>query len=250
LATPNGATSISYAAFEGCGSIISIEIPASVTSFGSFAFTDMPNLEQVTLKEGLTTLGDNGSLFLNCAKLKNVTLPSSLRTIGNDAFSYTGIESIVIPEGITELTEGIFDGCKKLNSVTLPSTLTTIGASAFLDCTALASISIPASVTTVGSSAFSGCTALVSVVFERDENNDCELTTFGNNVFQGCTALTEIVLPSSLSKLGLMCFYGWTEEQTIKMDGFGGPMFEWNINWYGTSKAVVVWNWVKPETAD
>ena len=53
------------------------------------------------------------------------------------AFSYSGVTSVVIPEGVTYIDTYVFSGCESLISVSLPSTMESIGESAFNNCTSL-----------------------------------------------------------------------------------------------------------------
>jgi hypothetical protein len=55
----------------------------------------------------------------------------------------SGITSITIPEGVTDIHEGAFSDCKNLTSVTLPRSLQRVGSSAFRDCTSLVNVTIP-----------------------------------------------------------------------------------------------------------
>ena len=57
--------------------------------------------------------------------------------IGDGAFSYSDITSLVIPEGVTYIEEYAFSGCESLAWVSLPSTMETIGTAAFNNCTSL-----------------------------------------------------------------------------------------------------------------
>lgn len=57
--------------------------------------------------------------------------------IGDFAFSYSDITSLVIPESVTYIEEYAFSGCESLISVSLPSTMESIGTAAFNNCTSL-----------------------------------------------------------------------------------------------------------------
>jgi len=61
-----------------------LEIPASVTSIGEYAFYNMSGLESVTLNEGLTSLGSNA--FYG-TKVTTATFPSTLTTVGSQVFN-------------------------------------------------------------------------------------------------------------------------------------------------------------------
>lgn len=79
-------TAIAVRAFSQCTSIISIEIPDSVTEIGSQAFYQCPNLQSAVLPAKLTDIGTY--LFYECTSLKSVTVPVSVTTIGEKAFAF------------------------------------------------------------------------------------------------------------------------------------------------------------------
>ena len=69
--------------------------------------------------------------FYNCYNIKSLTLPSTLKTIGDYAFIYSGMKEVVIPEGCETVGNYAFAYCSNLKKLTLPSTLTAIGNNAF-----------------------------------------------------------------------------------------------------------------------
>ena len=75
------------------------------------------------------------------------------------------IISVVLPNGIAELEEGLFSGCKSLKSISIPNSVTYIQSSVFQRCNALTSVVIPESVKKIGDSAFSSCAELTDVYF-------------------------------------------------------------------------------------
>ncbi len=100
--------------------------------------------------------------FWSRENLKSVTLPSSLRSLEQGAFSCTGISELRIPEGVTSLGQYVADNCPNLETVYLPSTLTYIGSWAFENNSKLTSVysNIPASkLFAVGGGTFYGANA-------------------------------------------------------------------------------------------
>ncbi len=91
---------------------------------------------------------------------KHVVVPASadgipVKKIGYRAFGGNqNLESVVLPQGLTELDEYAFQDCSALKSVKLPDTLTTIKKGAFNGCFAMESIKVPDSVTQFGTYAF------------------------------------------------------------------------------------------------
>ena len=114
-------------------------------------------------------------------------IPDGVTRIGASAFIFTAIESVEIPESVTEIDDHAFSSCKALTVLTLPSSLQRIGASAFSNCESITVLRLPSSVRKVGVSAFSGCVRLKSVEIP----SDCSV---GMWAFEDCTALREVTL--------------------------------------------------------
>ena len=129
---------------------------------------DAESLEEVTLPEGLTYLGNYA--FFGAAKLKSITLPSTLTTIGLAVFHGTGLTGITIPSNVKTIKEGVFGYCTNLTSVTIPDNVETLGQRVFEGCTQLTSINIPKSVKSMGAHMFGYCDALTCITFEPGSN--------------------------------------------------------------------------------
>ena len=64
---------------------------------------------------------------------------------------YLGIkETVVIPDGITEISDDAFNCCHNLKNITIPDSVTKIGEGAFSVCIGLTNITIPKNVTGIG----------------------------------------------------------------------------------------------------
>lgn len=86
--------------------------------------------------------------------MSSIVVPKNVTSIGNEAFSWTGLKNVVIENGVTELGYGVFSYSNSLSSLTLPSTLTKIGADVFEECGSLHSVTIPKSVANISQVAF------------------------------------------------------------------------------------------------
>ena len=107
----------------------SVTIPDSVTSIGSYAFYNCTGLARIYYTGDVA--GWCGISGLNY-------IMSSGRTL------YIGGEEVegdlVIPNGVTSISNYAFDGCTGLTSVTIPDSVTSIGNNAFRDCSSLTSV--------------------------------------------------------------------------------------------------------------
>ena len=133
----------------------------------------------------------------------NMDIPSSIdfkgqqyivKTIAEYAFSLCNLQSVRIPDTVSEIESGAFNKCSILSSVKLPLMLESIGNSCFYMC-GFNKISIPDSVKHIGSSAFSRCYNLVSFRFPSG------VTKIENNVLTGCSKLSQIVIPKNVSEI-------------------------------------------------
>ena len=131
----------------------------------------------------VTKIG-NGA-FESCQNLTTVTLPATLEKIGEDAFHYSSITSIDIPNTVRTIGMYAFAMCANLTSANLPTGLTTINSSLFLNCSKLTSINIPEKVKTIGSSAFNMC-GLTSIDLPAN------LAQIGYGAFGYCDKLTSV----------------------------------------------------------
>ena len=62
--------------------------------------------------------------------------------------------SIDIPNSVTSIGQGAFQGCNGLTSVDIPNSVTTIGGSAFAYCSKLESVNLPENLAYLGKNAF------------------------------------------------------------------------------------------------
>ena len=92
------------------------------------------------------------------ATFKTVTLPKTLREIGEYAFNEcTALKEIDLPDGLEKIGEGAFVGCSALGGITIPDSMTKIEDGVFIRCSSLKEVKIPDSVTYIHSYAFLGC---------------------------------------------------------------------------------------------
>lgn len=153
------------------------------------------------LPHNLKTI-DEGALFeLNIEK---IDIPSTVESIGNEAFMSSGLKSVTFGESEIVFGDNVFAECAALETVdlskvTFAKTETneagTVPAGMFKNCTSLSAININ-NAKAVGDNAFNGCSALSKII--RD--SDAEIS-IGNNAFKGTSSLNDTVF-NNVTSLG------------------------------------------------
>jgi len=229
---PSGVTEIADKAFRNCPNIKRVEIPDSVKRIGNRAFRGCADLEHVCIPEGVESIGEEA--FYACLNLKVVELPMSLTRIGGGVFgecrqltrifldqrnphfrvahdfliskegallwSVPHRETAHVPEGVTAIGKGVFEGCRSLKYLRLPASLQSIGESAFFWCENLTSVKLSDGLTHIGENAFSYCRNLTKVVLSDG------ISEISDSLFEGCTNLAKVHMPSSVTHIGARAF--------------------------------------------
>jgi len=113
-----GVKSIGERAFHSCTSLAYIDFPSSIASVGSGAFTSCSAMTRVRFMPGTgkVTIGD--SLFFQCWRLGDVTLPQTLTRIGDEMFhSCSSLMKLYIPATVTEIGNSAFNSCRVLRTI-------------------------------------------------------------------------------------------------------------------------------------
>ena len=243
ITIPNSVTSIGYSTFSFCFSLTSVTIPNSVTSIGDYAFDGCSGLTSITIPNSVTHIGhtafeDCSSLISLVVEQGNTTYDSRnncnaiIETATNTLIA--GCQNTIIPDNVTSIGVGAFEGCEELHSINIPNNILKIATYAFFGCSKLISITIPNSVTFIGQNAFGNCDALVSITVDStnsvyDSRDNCNaiiytaanylsagcqntiipnsVTEIGSYAFGDCNSLTSIVIPNSVRLIGGCAFY-------------------------------------------
>ena len=193
----------------------------SVTAVGASdataALTTTSQIKTLTIPASVKSIGNNA--FAGCSGLTNIYFEenSQLETIGERAFANCiALTSVEIPKSVITLGKQAFsmpsEGNASLAEVTFEegSQLKTIGDYAFSSCKQLTTIEIPENVTKITYGAFKNCTSLETVTFAGNK-----VTYFGSAIFYGCTSLKNIDIPSTLTTLGKQAFRECTSLESV-----------------------------------
>jgi len=187
----NGVKSIGTWAFSSCIDLISITIPSSMTSIGAWALIHTRSLESIIVDSGNPVYKSEGNCLIRIADstliagFKNSIIPFGVKAIEEYAFyGQIGLKSINLPSSLTSIGFNAFSGCTSLGgTVIIPSGISVINYAAFSSCTSLESVIIPEGLTVIDNSAFAHCPNITSITIPRS------VTSIGNESFWYCTNL-------------------------------------------------------------
>ncbi len=202
-------------AITGCDdSVIIADIPSEingvkVTSIGNDAFEFCQNLTSVTIPDSVTSIEDYA--FSECG-LSTIFVPESVTYIGNGVFSFcNSLESVTMPNCIEDTYAEAFSSDKKMETLILTGGSRGIKANDFINMDNFKSITLNNNCPYIEESAFSGCTGLSSITIPES------VKTVGNSAFSGCTGINSITLPSTVETIGEGVFSGCTSLTSVTM---------------------------------
>jgi hypothetical protein len=176
---PNGVWAAIHSTVEAAGRYVVLDLSVC-TAAGN------------TIEGGFFPTNNHFNIIERNEYIKGITLPSTLTSIGDEAFSGCGnLTSVTIPGSVTSIGYYAFRGSEGLTSVTIPGSVISIGISAFSSCTGLTTVTIGEGVTSIERQAFYWCTSLTSVTIPGS------VTSIGEGAFGVCPSLTAITVAES-----------------------------------------------------
>ena len=197
--------------------------------------------------ETYTVTGIQEKAFYSCPELKNVQIPSTVSTIGAQAFGESPLLSKIIvdptnqnfyadnngilfnktqtelifcpktfsgaytvPEDVQKIHAFAFNNCKQLTSVVLPNGLKRIEDGAFWGCSNMTSANIPSGLTYLGSDAFRNASSLSSSIVLPST-----LSEIGSSAFKRCTSLSNVTIKNGVEIIGGSAFVDCSNLKSI-----------------------------------
>jgi len=176
------------------------------------------DLLKVTIEEGIT--GISGAAFSSYENLKDIIIPSSVKTVHSNAFlNCSGLENVYYNGDIADwlsvdwgsvsnyqdsnpltYADNLYINGTLVEHLVIPEGTTSVSEAAFLGYSKLLSVTFPESLTAIESGAFCGCSSLEEVNFSEN------ITSIDENAFFDCTKLNNISLPESVEFIGAGAF--------------------------------------------
>lgn len=208
-----------YAGSDSSGDIFhlrninNVSLNRNIKNFGRWG-----GLQNLSIGDKVTIFPSYMGRNFNTLDLSN----TNIEYIDDYAFSYSGIETLILPPNLKRIGENAFQGSSKLKSLLLPNSLKEIGSKAFYDSN-IEEITLPNSIESVGEKCFSSCYELQKVIIPgslavvpKSAFYDCRylenveirngVRCIDDNAFDFCRSLTNIKLPNTLVKIGKESF--------------------------------------------
>lgn len=200
------------------------DVKYTVTTIGFYSFNGGGlRLKNISLPKTIKTIRD--CAFFGCSSLEYLRLPEGLSSIDMQAFMHcSGLKSIDFPQGLVGIGDCAFQYCESLESLDIPDSVTSIGFEAFRDCTSLKYVRLPAGTKEITHGLFAGCTSLQSVEFSESLQLICgwwyPYSMMSDDYpvpgpFYNCTGLRYLKLPDSLEEIDCGAFDGCKGVETI-----------------------------------
>ncbi len=221
---------------------VDVNIPGDegIEFIAPFAFEGMTAINRLTIPASIKEIGNHA--FVDCSNLKSVTFEegSKLTKIGDSAFysnEWLGKINLEDLENLKEISRYAFHSTG-ISSVTIPASVEIIGDQCFAHCQALTSFSFAegCKVTKIPASMLEYCRRIPTITIPET------ITSIGSKAFAGCIALGEIYIPSTVTEIKSKAFGALDDPMniTIKCEVSEAPA-GWDSNWNG-SECEPSWN--------
>lgn len=129
--------------------------------------------------------------------------------VWDNAFETAHERKIIIPDGVIELGDAVFEQCPILEEVVLPSTLRVLG-KAFTNCPSLKRIVIPEGMETISGTIAYYCETLEEVALPSTLRRI-------DGLLEGCPMVESVVLPEGLESIGGVLFFNCESVKSLEI---------------------------------
>ena len=221
---PPTVTRIGYCVLESCENLERVTLSPNITTIEDRLLKDCKKLQQVDLPSGITSIGNSSFSGMT---IKSLTIPEGVTSIAPYAFAYNEqLEEIVLPSSLRTIGGDAFTCCKALKTVTLPEGVTELGSNVFSYCSSLEQVSLPASLVSMEGNVFSSCPAMKSYEVSPSSTHfavyDNLLYSADMSELIACPmshAVGDFVVPKQVKKISEYAFYNNQGITSLTMTG-------------------------------
>ena len=209
--------SIGLAAFwadGGLGLLTNITLPSKLETIGPMAFAGHQQLSTVHLGEHVINIGFEAFFAAYPRNHLTVTIPSSVRMIGEQAFP-DGADLVYGNSGV-KFKPLCPEGGSSESDVVVPNGVTVIPDAAFYKCTTMTAVTLPDSLLAIGTKSFNGCTQLTTVHFGKHLESIGKSGDTSNSGAFANSAVANLTFPDSLRTIG-DCAFSRTLVETVSL---------------------------------
>lgn len=205
LKLPAGLKKIGDGAFWGNANLQSVELPESLEEIGDAAFRES-GLTSITIPGNVKHLG---SAFSYCENLETISIAPGIETIAAGTFlECPKLTEATLASTVTTIEGGAFYGCKALQTISGGALIQFIGENAFMNCENLEELNISPNLTEIQGHAFDGCKTLKRVSPSAAQKGVVlpHVKNIGERAFNVCKAIPSFSLGDSLETIGDYAF--------------------------------------------
>ena len=226
LSIPNSVTTIGERAFFDCKNMESLTLGSALRSCGTEAFDGCYNLYSLHIpsvqswcrisfaSKSANPLYYTEQFIINGEKIDALYIPEGTEEISDYAFAYCSrLKSVSIPRSLLSIGKDAFEGCDNIKTVDIKSVKLwcgilfeneqsnplAIAGELYLNGEKLSKVELK-SVAEVHNYAFINCTSITSLVADN------ALTAIGTDSFRNCSSLSTVELGSGISQIGKQAF--------------------------------------------
>ena len=231
---------------------IDLVIPEGTTEIKEGEYEGRTDIKSVIIPSSVVSIGKDA--FFGCENLTDITISEGVTSIGGAAFEgCISLTSITIPSSVISIGEWAFDYCINLTAITLSNGLKDIGYGAFFDCKSLTSITIPSTVISIGYDlTFDYCTSLINI--EVSEENDNYKSIDGNLYSKDGKILIKyaigkdakvFTIPEGVTSISSKAFYHCTNLTTVEIPNSVTSIGSWAFSGCTNLTSIVLPNSLK-----
>ncbi len=225
--------------------ILTLRGTGDMESFNSYRdlapwYSYRDSIVEVIIEDGITSISDYA--FYKCSRLGTISLPNSIASIGDEAFSGSGLTSISIPQNVNQIGRGAFSDCENLTAVTISASdrlssgdsifegspiknmvvdMATLPYNLLVGCDELTTIKITSNVLRIEEN-FSDCINLINI--DVDDANPAFTSVDGalfnkeqTKLIRCLVGKSEFIIPSTVTMIGASAFADCTQLQTVSV---------------------------------